>query len=84
MNKEIYIGNLSFSASEEEVEELFARYGAVHSAELMTDQQGRSRGFAFVEMEAEEADRAMLGLDGKRFKGRNLIVDEARGLRSDE
>ena len=83
MKKEIYVGNLSFSASAEEVEEIFAQFGTVYSTELIKDREGVSRGFAFVEMEEKEANAAILGLDGKKHKGRNLIVDEARGLRSD-
>ena len=82
MTKAIYVGNLSFSASEEEVEEMFAQYGTVVSVKLMRDREGRSRGYAFVRMESEEALEAMIGLDGKVFKGRNIHINWARGLQN--
>ena len=86
MLKKIYVGNLPFSVSEEQVRELFEQYGAVHSIKLLTDRDtGRLRGFGFVEMPPAEADAAIAGLDGKDLGGRNLRVNEAkdrdRGLR---
>ena len=78
--KNIFVGNLSFRATEEAVRELFERYGAVTSARIMTDREtGRSRGFAFVEMaNSEEADKAIAALNGYTMEGRPLNVNEAR------
>jgi len=78
--KNIFVGNLNFNATEEAVRSLFERYGAVNSARIMTDREtGRSRGFAFVEMENEnEADNAINALNGYQMDGRALNVNEAR------
>ena len=78
--KNIFVGNLDFKATEEGVRSLFERYGAVNSARIMTDREtGRSRGFAFVEMENEnEANNAINALNGYNLDGRNLNVNEAR------
>ncbi len=78
--KNIFVGNLDFNATEEAVRSLFERYGAVNSARIMTDREtGRSRGFAFVEMENEsEADQAISALNGYSLDGRALNVNEAR------
>jgi cold-inducible RNA-binding protein len=78
--KNIFVGNLNFNATEEAVRSLFERYGAVNSARIMTDREtGRSRGFAFVEMENEnEADQAINALNGFSMDGRALNVNEAR------
>jgi RNA recognition motif-containing protein len=78
--KNIFVGNLSFNSTEEGVRSLFERYGAVNSARIMTDREtGRSRGFAFVEMENEgEADQAINALNGYSMDGRALNVNEAR------
>jgi cold-inducible RNA-binding protein len=78
--KNIFVGNLNFNATEEAVRSLFERYGAVNSARIMTDRDtGRSRGFAFVEMENEtEADQAINALNGYQMDGRTLNVNEAR------
>ena len=78
--KNIFVGNLSFRATEESVKELFERYGAVTSARIMTDREtGRSRGFAFVEKSnSEEADKAIAALNGYTMEGRALNVNEAR------
>src|SRR4051812_34635706 len=78
--KNIFVGNLNFNATEEGVRSLFERYGAVNSARIMTDRDtGRSRGFAFVEMENEtEADQAINALNGYQMDGRSLNVNEAR------
>jgi RNA recognition motif-containing protein len=80
MSNKLYVGNLSFSTGEEDLEELFGAHGEVVSAKLVTDRDtGRSRGFAFVEMSsAEEAQRAIENLDGKDFMGRNLKVNIAK------
>ena len=78
--KNIFVGNLDFKATEEGVRSLFERYGAVNSARIMTDREtGRSRGFAFVEMENEnEANNAINALNGYNMDGRALNVNEAR------
>jgi RNA recognition motif-containing protein len=78
--KNIFVGNLDFKATEEAVRALFERYGVVNSARIMTDREtGRSRGFAFVEMENEnEANNAINALNGYSMDGRALNVNEAR------
>ncbi len=80
MGKRIYVGNLSFSATEDDLRGLFSAYGEIESVKVVTDAQtGRARGFAFVEMATEEdAQRAITSLNGKVFKDRNLVVSEAR------
>lgn len=78
--KNIFVGNLDFGATEEQIRALFERYGAVDRVSLMTDREtGRSRGFAFVEMaNAAEADRAIGELNGYKLNGRAMNVNEAR------
>jgi RNA recognition motif-containing protein len=79
MSKRIYVGNLPFSATEDEVRDLFTEYGSVLSVHLVNDRDtGRPRGFGFVEMESEDADKAISALDQQDFGGRNLKVNEAR------
>ena len=76
--KKIYVGNLPFSATEEQVRELFQAHGTVHSVALINDREtGRPRGFGFVEMDAEDATKAIQALDGTSMDGRNLRVNEA-------
>ncbi len=76
----IYVGNLSFSASEADVRELFAQHGTVHSCRLRTDlNTGKCRGFGFVEMEFDEAKEAINALDGVIFEDRNLRVTSLDG-----
>jgi RNA recognition motif-containing protein len=80
--KKIYVGNLPFSATENEVRELFATHGVVHDVSLLTDREtGRPRGFGFVEMDDQAADAAISALDGTDFGGRNLRVNEAQERR---
>lgn len=76
----IYVGNLSFGTTEEELQELFGAYGQVSSAAIIKDRySGESRGFGFVEMPTRgEAEAAIAALNGKDFKGRALNVNEAR------
>lgn len=75
----IYVGNLSFSTTSTELEELFGQYGAVDSASVINDREtGRSRGFGFVEMEDGAGKTAIEELDGTDMGGRNLKVNEAR------
>jgi RNA recognition motif-containing protein len=77
--KRIYVGNLPFSATEEEVRRLFAQHGEVLDVSLPQDRDtGRPRGFGFVEMEDADADKAVQALDGKDLGGRSLRVNEAR------
>jgi RNA recognition motif-containing protein len=78
MSKKIYVGNLPFSSTEDEIRELFSQYGTVTSVSLITDRDtGSPRGFGFVEME-EGADEAISSLDNHELGGRNLKVNEAR------
>lgn len=82
MTKKLYVGNLPFSATQEQVRDLFEQYGTVHTVDIITDYEtGRSRGFGFVEMDDQEAKAAIEGLDGTLFGGRNLRVNEARPRR---
>ncbi|MDQ3683989.1 MAG: RNA-binding protein [Acidobacteriota bacterium] len=80
MSTKLYVGNLSFRTTSEELRDLFAQAGTVESASVIEDRDtGRSRGFAFVEMAtAEDAAAAIEQLNGKDFGGRNLTVNEAR------
>ena len=74
----LYVGNLPFSATEDQVRALFATHGTVDKVSLVNDREtGRPRGFGFVEMPNADATRAMQALDGKDFEGRNLTVNEA-------
>ena len=83
MGKKLYVGNLPFTASEDEIRELFERHGAVDKVSVITDREtGRPRGFAFVEMaEGANADAAIQALDGRDFGGRSLRVNEAQDRR---
>src|SRR5262249_48584877 len=78
MSKKLYVGNLPFSTTADDLREAFGQFGNVTSAQLVTDREtGRSRGFAFVEM-AEGADQAIDNLNGALFQGRALTVNEAK------
>lgn len=78
MAKNIYVGNLPWSSTEDEVRDAFAQYGEVISVNLISDRDtGRPRGFGFVEMESG-GDEAISALDGSNFGGRNIKVNEAR------
>jgi RNA recognition motif-containing protein len=80
--KRMYVGNLPYSSSEEEVRELFEQFGEVKSVSLIQDREtGRSRGFGFVEMTEENANKAITSLNGTEFGGRTLRVNEARPRR---
>ncbi len=78
--KNIFVGNLDFGATEDQIRSLFEAYGNVERVSLMKDRDtGRSRGFAFVEMsDTEEADKAITALNGSNLGGRALNVNEAR------
>jgi len=80
--KKIFVGNLPFTATQDEVRELFSPHGTVHEVKLINDREtGRPRGFGFVEMDADGATTAMRELDGKEFNGRDLRVNEATDRR---
>ena len=75
----IYVGNLPFTTTSQDLEGLFGQFGSVDSASVVNDREtGRSRGFGFVEMDNEAGAKAIENLDGKDFDGRNLKVNEAR------
>ena len=76
----LYVGNLSFQATEAELREAFSAYGAVTKVAIIMDREtGRSKGFAFVEMASKaEGEAAIAGLNGKELGGRKLNVNEAR------
>ena len=80
MSAKLFVGNLSYQATEEDLRELFQQAGTVQSVRIVTDQfTGRPRGFGFVEMSTpEEATRAVDQLNGRVFRDRNLVVDQAR------
>jgi RNA recognition motif-containing protein len=80
MNTKLFVGNLSFDVTENDLQDLFVGFGPVNEVNLMTDRStGRSRGFAFVTMATPEgAQAAIAGMAGKDFKGRALTVNEAR------
>jgi RNA recognition motif-containing protein len=78
--KSLFVGNLSFQTTESDLTALFKAFGQVTRVQVATDREtGRARGFAFVEMpNDEEAAKAIAGLEGRAFGGRNLKVNEAR------
>jgi len=79
MSKRIYVGNLPYSTTDEELRELFSQHGEVISSDVLHDRQtGRSRGFGFVEMSDADTPKAIEALNGKEFGGRTLRVNEAR------
>ena len=80
MGKRLYVGNLGYDISDTELEQLFAAFGTVRSAQVIADRDtGRSKGFGFVEMGSDqEAVAAITGLNGKEVAGRALTVNEAR------
>jgi cold-inducible RNA-binding protein len=80
MGKKLYVGNLSYNVSDSDLEQLFAPFGTVQSAQVIMDRDsGRSKGFGFVEMGSDqEAQAAINGLNGTESDGRALTVNEAR------
>ena len=80
MNNKLFVGNLAFSTTENDLRDAFAAFGTVMEVNLMMDREtGKSRGFAFVTMAtAEEAERAIQGMSGKNVGGRDLTVNVAR------
>ncbi|KAB7623693.1 RNA recognition motif domain-containing protein [Alkalilimnicola sp. S0819] len=80
--KSIYVGNLPFSATEDEVRDLFAAFGEVQKVNLINDREtGRPRGFGFVEMDDADAERAIEALNGQDMGGRPLRINEAQPKR---
>ena len=79
MTKKLYVGNLPFQTTEDDLSDLFAAVGAVESVRIITDRDtGRSRGFGFIEMGDEDAEKAINEFNGKDMEGRPLTVNEAR------
>jgi RNA recognition motif-containing protein len=80
MGKKLYVGNLSYNVDSTQLEQLFAQYGSVQSAQVISDRDtGRSKGFGFVEMGSDdEAQAAIAALNGQQHGGRTLTVNEAR------
>ena len=80
MSNKLYVGNLSFRVTSEDLQEYFAAAGAVESANVVFDREtGRSRGFGFVEMASEsDANAAIAQFNGQEYDGRNMVVNEAR------
>ncbi|MCI0487370.1 MAG: RNA-binding protein [Blastocatellia bacterium] len=79
MTKRIYVGNLSYQTTETDLTDLFEQVGQVDSVNIITDRNtGRSKGFAFVEMSNDDADKAIAQLNGAEIDGRALTVNEAR------
>lgn len=83
MNQRLYVGNLSYEATENEVKDIFKAHGEVVEVKIATDRQtGRPRGFAFVTMNnADDAKKAKEALQGYNFKGRPMAIDWARAAR---
>jgi RNA recognition motif-containing protein len=78
MSKNLYVGNLSFSTTADDLREAFGQFGTVTRAQVVSDREtGRSRGFGFVEME-DGAEEAVTALNGAQFQGRTLTVNEAK------
>jgi RNA recognition motif-containing protein len=80
MNKKLYVGGLSYSTTDSQLEQLFASHGTVESAKVITDREtSRSRGFGFVEMSTqEEAEKAITSLNGTEFDGRSITVNMSK------
>ncbi|MEN8239980.1 MAG: RNA-binding protein [Actinomycetota bacterium] len=77
--KKLYVGNLPWSTTEDDLRQMFSEHGEVESVALITDREtGRSRGFAFVEMDTEGAEKAINEFNGKELGGRALRVNEAQ------
>ena len=82
MQQSIYVGNLNWNMTSEQLQEVFEKVGAVTSSRIITDREtGRSRGFGFVEMSTEDATKAVSELDGQEVEGRNIKVNLAEDKR---
>ncbi|OJI07322.1 RNA-binding protein [bacterium CG10_46_32] len=86
MSKKLYVGNLPYQTTEDDLSQSFGAHGQVTSASIITDKfSGRSKGFGFVEMSSDEdAQKAIDALNGTDFGGRNIVVNEARPPRERE
>jgi cold-inducible RNA-binding protein len=81
MSKKVYVGNLPFRTTEEDLASLFSQVGAVESASIIMDREtGRSKGFGFVSMADADAEKAIAQFNGYDFGGRPLTVNEARPM----
>lgn len=81
MSKKIFVGNLSFQTTENDLTDLFAQAGAVESVAIITDRDtGRSKGFGFVAMNDGDAEKAIAQFNGTELNGRSLTVNEARPM----
>jgi RNA recognition motif-containing protein len=81
MTKKVYVGNLPFKTTEEDLANLFSQVGSVESVSIITDRDtGRSKGFGFVSMGSDDADKAIAQFNGTDFNGRALTVNEARPI----
>lgn len=84
MQTKLYVGNLSYNATEDDIKALFEKYGTVRSVEIVKDRySGQSKGFGFVEMAASDQAEKSLELNGQEMLGRNLNVSEARPPKQD-
>jgi len=81
MTKKVYVGNLPFQTTEDDLSNLFSQVGPVESVSIITDRDtGRSKGFGFVSMDSDAADKAIAQFNGTDFNGRALTVNEARPM----
>ena len=81
MSKKLFVGNLSFQTTESDITSAFEQFGAVESVQIISDREtGRSKGFGFVVMGEEEADKAIAQLNGSQLGGRALTVNEAKQI----
>ena len=81
MSKKLFVGNLSFQTTESDISNTFAQYGTVESVQIITDRDtGRSKGFGFIVMDQEGADKAIAALNGSQVEGRALTVNEAKPM----
>ena len=81
MAKKLYVGGVSYSTSQQGLEQAFSKFGTVVSAQIVMDKMtNRSRGFGFVEMEDADAEAAIQGMNGATLDGRKLVVNEARPM----
>ena len=83
VSKKLYVGNLSYKVTEDDLKDLFGEFGSVTEVNVITDREtGRPRGFAFVEMDSDdEATKAINSLNGKELQDREIVVNEARPRR---
>ena len=82
MSKKIFVGNLSFQTTEGDLSNLFEQVGQIESVNIITDRDtGRSKGFGFLEMGEEEADKAIAQFNGAELNGRTITVNEARSAK---